>query len=212
MYRADNWKKLVRMMFLGLIACLSAVQLAWACTPAATAESSSSAGPSGTIVKITGKGFLGPEASSAPVEIRWNSPTGPVLTATNGPEFSVPVTIPQDATAGLFYLVAIQTNGPVAEGSHATAKAATVFEVVSSQDAVSGGRATANGASAADLWSGFSDQLSGGTAPGEATSPSGAPGTGRGAPAIALIVAGAGLSLMLCWAALARPRRRSSGH
>jgi len=82
---------------------LAWVATAWACVPVRSLVSVTpqSSGPSGTQVTVSGVGF-----GSGDVEIRWNRPDGPQLAKTSGPEFSVPVTIP-DAADGLYTLVAM---------------------------------------------------------------------------------------------------------
>jgi hypothetical protein len=60
-----------------------------------------SSGPPGTRVTVAGTGF-----SDDRTELRWNGQDGPLLGTATGPEFSVPVTIPE-APGGLYSLVAV---------------------------------------------------------------------------------------------------------
>ena len=62
-------------------------------------------GPPGTKVTVVGLGF-----EPGRKEVRWNAPDGLLLGSTDGPNFSVPVTIP-DATNGLHHLVVISRSG-----------------------------------------------------------------------------------------------------
>lgn len=75
-----------------------AVSLAWACVPASFGGPSASppsmalqpvSGVGGSTTTVTGKSF-----PSGPVEIRWDSTSGPLLASTTGPDFSTSVTIP----------------------------------------------------------------------------------------------------------------------
>lgn len=82
-------------------------------------ESSPHAGPSGTVVTITVEGF-----EHGPVEVRWN-PGGPVLATAEGPDFTVEVTVPADATPGQHTIVLEATS------ADATRSAGISFEVTS---------------------------------------------------------------------------------
>ena len=89
-----------RLLGLSLLAVTAAglwvVAIAWACTPQAFVSLSPSSGPPGTVVTVSGRGFV----ADAPVEIRMGAvDSAPVATAT-GPTFAVTVAIPQDAAAG----------------------------------------------------------------------------------------------------------------
>ncbi len=81
-----------------LVVLTTGAALAWACTPQAYINLSSTSGGPGDTVTVTGRGFI-----DGPVEIYWNeSGTAPLATA-RGPEFSIPVTIPQ-AASGVHYV------------------------------------------------------------------------------------------------------------
>lgn len=62
---------------------------------------SRSSGPPGSEVMVQGIGL-----AEAPVELRWNATDGPTLTTTSGPDFRMPVTIPQ-VEDGLYSVVAV---------------------------------------------------------------------------------------------------------
>lgn len=63
--------------------------------PPMSLETSPHAGPAGTQVTITVAGFEG-----GPVEVRWDDRDGPVLATADGPDFTVEVTVPTDASPG----------------------------------------------------------------------------------------------------------------
>lgn len=90
-----------------LVIPLAAAALAWACAPIATIGSSAdgslspSEGPPGSQTRVEGRGF-----PPAPVAIHFDDVSGPLLATTSGPEFSEVVTIPDNATPGVHYIVA----------------------------------------------------------------------------------------------------------
>lgn len=102
------------------------VSTAWACTAQARSfELNAISGPQGSDVTATGEAVL---QDAAPMTIRWNSVTGPVLAeVTSSSEFSVPMAIP-DVDPGVYYLIAV---------SDGTAMARAAFEVTG--DAAPGG-------------------------------------------------------------------------
>lgn len=107
-------------MLLGLIGVAS---FAWACTPQAeVAPLVVQSGAPGTRVPVTGLA-----AKPGPIQVRWNSPKGPVLgtgvaaITPTGLNFATEVTIPE-AAPGVYYLVVNTNDG-------GTARAA--FEVLS---------------------------------------------------------------------------------
>lgn len=73
---------------------------AWACfpLPVVSVQPRASA-PPGTQVNLEGVDF-----TSGKIEVRWNGLTGPLLGQSTGPNFSVPVTIP-DAPGGSYTMV-----------------------------------------------------------------------------------------------------------
>lgn len=82
--------------------------VAWACSPtgglaAPTNGADLMQGPAGSPVAVRGTGF----AANQPVEIHWNS-VGNVIARATGPEFTVSVTVPTDATLGTHYMRATQ--------------------------------------------------------------------------------------------------------
>lgn len=83
---------------------------AWACSPGGGLATPSNGadlpqGPAGSPVSVRGTGFT----ANQPVEINWNS-IGNVIARATGPEFTVSVTIPADATVGTHYMRATQVN------------------------------------------------------------------------------------------------------
>jgi hypothetical protein len=102
-----------RRLMLGFVAALAALapaSLAWACVaPVSLTTSSPTVQPGGT-VHIIGR----ETAPGAPIEIRLNSPTGPILTTVTGQaggmsakwEWDVP--IPANTPYGKHYLYAVQ--------------------------------------------------------------------------------------------------------
>lgn len=84
------------------VAGLIAGGVAWACVPQpAITVSPRASGPPESRAKITGISFR-----RAAVEIRWNSPSGPVLGRAAGPQFTTEIAVP-DAAPGLYTLVAV---------------------------------------------------------------------------------------------------------
>lgn len=137
------------------------VGVAWACSPQAYVNPlSTDTGREGAPLRVSGGSFL----SGVPVEIRWNSPAGPLLGTAPGPNFSTTVTVPADATPGVYYVVALARN---ADGTIA-GKGSASFEVQAPAGTAPGG--TAPGGTAP-----------GGTAPGAAVPGGAGPGT-HGAP------------------------------
>lgn len=107
-------------MVLGLVGVAS---FAWACTPQAeVAPLAVQSGAPGTRVPVTGLA-----AKPGPIEVRWNSPKGPLVgtgvaaITPTGLNFATEVTIPE-AEPGVYYLVVSTSDG-------GTARAA--FEVLS---------------------------------------------------------------------------------
>lgn len=84
-------------------AMLAVVVPAWACVPqpAITAIDPRASGPGGAEVTVEGENF-----GDAPVELRWNGTSGEVLGTGNGPNFSMRVTVPDEAE-GLYVLTAL---------------------------------------------------------------------------------------------------------
>ena len=93
-------------------ALLGGASLAWACTPQTSLFTlNPAAAPRQTLVEIKGRGVAFP----VPVEIRWNSASGPKLgeAVSRGEQFdaystgtfSVPITIP-DTAPGVYYILA----------------------------------------------------------------------------------------------------------
>lgn len=115
---------LTRRILLGSIAApavvLTAVSLAWACVPQGSFILNPSEGAAGAQVAASGSGF-----EAGPVEIRWESRTGPILATTTGPSFNnVSITIPANAEPGVHYVSAANTGE---HGDHSATAAS--FEV-----------------------------------------------------------------------------------
>ncbi|PLS76464.1 MAG: hypothetical protein CYG61_01885 [Actinobacteria bacterium] len=106
---------------------LSIASVVWACSPQCTIELiGPNSGPAGTEVTITGARFIGP------VEIRWDSDTGPLLgEAPNYGDrgFTVRVTIPQ-AQPRTYSIVAVTKNKDL---SGRKWKASQAFEVTGAE-------------------------------------------------------------------------------
>jgi hypothetical protein len=94
--------KRVLIAFVVAAALLVPAAVAWACVPQATVSAQPASGASGTQTTVSGQ-----EWASMPVEIRWDSASGPMLTTVQGPSFSVAVTVPQ-AADGHHLVVAVQ--------------------------------------------------------------------------------------------------------
>lgn len=92
-----------------VLAVLVTAATAWACTATASLSASPGEAPAGSRVMVTG-GQLG----SGPVELRWDSTTGPVLTTAQGPDFTVAVTIPSSANVDTHLIYASNSTYPTA--------------------------------------------------------------------------------------------------
>jgi hypothetical protein len=96
----------------GVVAALVPAALAWACVGLMSLTTTSSTVRPGGTVTVLGKEF----AQGVPIEIRLDSPTGPVLTTVPAPketmtsQFSVVVTIPAGTPNGEHVLVATQAS------------------------------------------------------------------------------------------------------
>lgn len=90
-----------------------AASTAFACTNLAELNLSSSSGPAGTQVTVTGSAFA-KAPKNTPVDLHWNGVNGPVL-ATVTPDAAgaigpMNITIPSDVTPGYYVVVATQTE------------------------------------------------------------------------------------------------------
>ena len=90
---------------------LAGAALAWACSPQAGISISTNQGPPGTSINVTGTKF----EEGGPVEIYWNGSGSSMLARATGPDFSVPVTIP-NAPPDTYTVFAVgkSANGTVA--------------------------------------------------------------------------------------------------
>ena len=96
---------------------------AWACFPyPVVSVQPQASGPSKTEVTVSGVDF-----ETNKVEVRWNALDGPMLGTGQGPNFSVPVTIPE-AEDGLYTLFALSR----AADDSIVFKSAAVFQITSS--------------------------------------------------------------------------------
>jgi hypothetical protein len=101
------------------LVCLSLLALAlgtggaaWGCVPQPLVSlQPRSSGPRGSEVTVEALAF-----GSAPVEVRWNGVDGELLATASGPQFSVPVTIPQ-VPEGLSHIVVFERDQTGAVGS-----------------------------------------------------------------------------------------------
>jgi len=142
--------RLTAVGFSALALIIVAGSFAWACTPQARLQIiPPAAGPSRTQITVSG---VSGSNEPAPVEIRWNSATGPTLAsvpAKGGWEaFQGQITIP-DASPDVYYLVAVV-------GGQGVARAA--YEVTapgSSADPTSASASRSATGVASDLWSGL---------------------------------------------------------
>lgn len=91
-------------------AVLLATTAAWACVSGPAVSLSSANAKPGEEIQLKGTGFRQPD----PVTVRWNALDGPVLATFAGPDSSRniggPFTVPADAKAGNYVLVATQSN------------------------------------------------------------------------------------------------------
>ena len=95
---------------IGMMALASA---AFACTNLAALNLSSSSGPAGSSITVTGSAFSKPPKNT-PVDLHWNGVNGPIL-ATVTPDAAgainpTNITIPADAQPGFYTIVATQTE------------------------------------------------------------------------------------------------------
>lgn len=115
---------------------------AWACTASAEVSAMPSSGAAGSQTTVTGYRF----DTSTPVEVRWDTRSGPVLATVNGPNFSVAVTIPASAQVGDYVIVAKNIDGDFAPATpfRVTTGAATAAQPSGSRTGtVSGGGGSA---------------------------------------------------------------------
>jgi hypothetical protein len=102
---------------------LALAGLAWACVGVASLITDSPTVQPGGTLMVTGRSF----ARGVPVDIRLDSPTGPLLLTVPGPDstmnskFTVPLTIPPDISNGRHLLVAIQDHHDMNVGAPARA-------------------------------------------------------------------------------------------
>ena len=112
------------LVWLGLsvvaVTLVAVVSTAWACSPSASIGVQPNSGPAASVATVAGQGFL----AGKPVEIRWNSVSGPVLAERTGPTFSAQVSVPATAP-GYYYFVALARNDDGTIGG----KSSAVFQV-----------------------------------------------------------------------------------
>jgi len=77
---------------------------AWACTAQANLRLVSGVAIPGGVAQVVGSGFV----PGQPVEIRFNGSQGPLLATAAGPSFSTTITVPQDASPDVYYILASQ--------------------------------------------------------------------------------------------------------
>ena len=83
-----------------LVPLVLGASVAWACGPLAITEVSPHSGFAGSAAKVSGDEFPGGR-----VEVRWDTGDGPLLATSEGPSFSVDITIPPSASRGVHYIV-----------------------------------------------------------------------------------------------------------
>lgn len=139
-----------------IAAALGFVGVAFACTPLASMSVSRNAAPpdrNPLAMTVNGQEF-----ERAPVEIRWNAVTGPLLATADGPTFSLTATAPADVVPGVYYVVAVQrdTDGSVKKRLSATMEipgsSGTVSPAPRFPSAAQPGLDTATNETFADRW------------------------------------------------------------
>lgn len=128
-----------KVLLAGVAVCavaLGGMSVALACTPGGGITADPGSGPPGSFVDISGTGFVAAgeqwqEQEVGPVEIRWNTTSGPLLATATGPDFTQSVTVPQDATNRTYYFVAVQRR---ADGG-SVRQAAASFQVTGAKQA-----------------------------------------------------------------------------
>ena len=111
-------RRIAGIALLPVTAAVAIPAVAWACSAQSELQVSVNAGAALSTTTVNGVGF-----APGPIQLRWNSLSGPVLATVSGPRFSTRVTIP-DAAPNVYYIVAGQSgsDGPVTKG-------ATAFEI-----------------------------------------------------------------------------------
>lgn len=135
--------------------------VAWACTRQATLTVSPAFGKAGSQTQVAGRGFV----TGEPVEIRWNTTGGPVMGRAVGGDFSVVVTIPGDASNGVYYIVATAPKTQISASFEVRSAAATSSDRTAPPDSQTS--TSANGSEATT--SNASGQTSGTTQGGSGT-------------------------------------------
>jgi len=94
--------KIASMFATILVICLASA--AWACSVQPITALGANSGPAGTQLQIQGFGF------KSPVQIHWNAVNGSVLASTGAGQFATAIKIPEDASPGVFYVVATDAD------------------------------------------------------------------------------------------------------
>lgn len=124
---------------------------AWACTPSRHISLSPQAGSSNVRFTVEGTAFT----PGVPVEIRWNDPEGPVVGASEGPEFSVSVSPPSGVEPGVYFVVALQSDN----AGNILGRAAETFVVMRPNGAKNDDLASVPGrAASGELWNGLAGE------------------------------------------------------
>lgn len=105
--KPSNVRRPLLVLFWALAIVIGGATLAWACSPQAGFELQPAAGAPLAEFTAEGYGFT----PGTPVEVRWDSATGPLLATATGPSFSVAVTVPADASSEVHYVVAVAADG-----------------------------------------------------------------------------------------------------
>lgn len=126
-------KSLAIAFFAPVALALLVTSTAWACFPfPMVTVAPHASGPSGHEVTVKGV-----DLGEGTVEVRWNAMDGLLMATASGPNFNLPVRIPE-AVDGLYTLVVL-TRGP---DDGVRVKAAAQFEVVSPQGRPTNGGTT----------------------------------------------------------------------
>lgn len=141
-------KRLALMVSAVLGVLLAGTMGAWACTNLATLNLSDSSVAPGATVDVTGSSFSEVGDEVQPVELRWNATDGALLAEvepdSNG-AFSTTVTVPDDAEAGHYVLVANQMAAEPGHGLEGSEESfSPVFGTPARASVVVGSPATAD--------------------------------------------------------------------
>lgn len=124
------FKRTTLILGLGAATLVIAAAGAWACTNLATLNTAQASAMPGETVTITGTSFKAIEEGVTPVTIHWNAVNGDVLAQVepdSSGAISASITVPSDASAGQYVLVATQRS---ADPGHGLEAADDAFEPI----------------------------------------------------------------------------------